>query len=69
MTEGRKYQKAFPIRTDILHNGGMTLRDYFAGQALALVVVRGNWPDEATARDFATEAYHIADAMLEEGVV
>lgn len=38
---------------------GMTLRDWFAGQALAGVLDRVSDPDEVSAR-----CYRIADAML-----
>lgn len=41
---------------------GMTLRDYFAGQALAGIASRQNYHGIATAP--AKEAYAIADAML-----
>jgi hypothetical protein len=40
---------------------GMTLRDYFAGQALLPVCNRG-----ASSRECAEAAYQIADAMLAE---
>lgn len=49
-------EPAFPAEA-VLHNKGMTLRDWFAGQALAGMV-----PD--TARNKAEAAYIIADAML-----
>jgi hypothetical protein len=43
---------------------GYTLRDYFAGQALAgilsLPILSGETPE-----DFARRAYRVADAMLE----
>lgn len=40
---------------------GMTLRDYFAGQALAGLLADSN----ATSRSvYATDAYDLADAML-----
>ena len=41
---------------------GMTLRDYFAGQALT----RMNLDDQWTAKDPARRAYEYADAMLAE---
>ena len=42
--------------------GGMSLRDYFAGQALAgmQASVAANW----TTIEFAQQAYKMADAML-----
>lgn len=40
--------------------GGMTLRDYFAGQAL--VATAGNWPN--LSKIAARTAYEHADAML-----
>ena len=42
--------------------GGMTLRDWFAGQALAGMLARGTTNDDA---EVAVEAYSLADAMLE----
>jgi hypothetical protein len=42
-------------------SGGMTLRDYFAGQAMAANIGRGHCPDT-----IANEAYKLADAMLKE---
>ena len=43
---------------------GMSLRDYFAGQALALVITEGLRLDQV--QGMATRAYQIADAMLAE---
>lgn len=65
-------QRAFPSTWTVTtatgikqedHEAGMTLRDYFAGQALAAMA---NWAgstciDEG---DIAARAYAIADAML-----
>lgn len=44
------------------HHSGMSLRDYFAGQALACIA-SGNYGEFAI---MASDAYLIADAMLEE---
>ena len=47
--------------------GGMTLRDYFAGQALGMSIkraIRANNPDICA--DAAKRAYLYADAMLAE---
>ena len=41
---------------------GMTLRDYFAGQALSGLLARAN--NKGTNADNATVAYSIADEML-----
>ena len=63
MTDTPENQSAFPSR----YWSGMTLRDYFAGQALA-----GMWAlsDMATVKDevVAKAAYSLADAMLKERV-
>lgn len=42
---------------------GMTLRDYFAGQALAWIMQR-EWKPPAA--ELARRAYEVADAMLAE---
>lgn len=50
---------------------GMSLRDYFAGQALAGLIADREWYDTETASTIAMRAYELADAMLaaREGVV
>lgn len=45
---------------------GMTLRDYFAGQALASMEYSPFPADDNTAVQLAARAYRIADAMLAE---
>ena len=40
---------------------GMTLRDYFAAQAMNKIIGSGPWTPE----EVSTAAYKIADAMLE----
>ena len=55
---------AFPMASDISgHWSGMTLRDWFAGQAL-----RARWGDGTamTEIEAAQMAYQLADAMLAE---
>lgn len=62
-----------PIRTGVdtfsFSSAGMTLRDYFAGQALAGLASatndQGDWTG-ADAQSVAHTAYEIADAMLAE---
>ena len=48
------------------HHSGMTLRDYFAGQALAIVMARFDSAYRPTLGDIATLAYLMADAMIAE---
>lgn len=65
---------AFPTDSPRVYNSGMTLRDYFAGQALVgfmlsqiVVVLSGHDIDEKTAdKDAAEVCYNVADAMLAE---
>lgn len=45
---------------------GMTLRDYFAAQALAAIKVEPQQNDIRAAHEYAKAAYLIADAMLAE---
>ena len=45
------------------NNGGMTMRDWFAGQALAGLLVNSN--GAYTPKMAAEDAYCYADAMLE----
>lgn len=63
MSEEPEDVPAFPNRFGY----GMTLRDYFAGQALAGMCALS---DMATVKDeaFAKAAYSLADAMLQERV-
>lgn len=55
---------AFPVASEVSgwHSNGMTLRDWFAGQAmagLASYIVKG-----ATFENVVEDAYKMADAML-----
>ena len=76
MSKNYRYISAFPIfdsaRTGSVYrcfDGGMTLRDYFAGQWIAgSAATRAEFPlldKPSMAREFAEEAYLIADAMME----
>ena len=60
---------AFPLINEHTHpttiNNGMTLRDYFAGQALASLLVSPNFT-EASTKDIVERAFWYADAMLDE---
>jgi hypothetical protein len=44
---------------------GMSLRDWFAGQALTIVYMRFETSADPCLSDLAMQAYFIADAMLE----
>lgn len=60
---------AFACAAENGHQPGMSLRDYFAGQALAGMLAYSALPDETSkcsAEDFAAAAYHQADAMIQE---
>jgi hypothetical protein len=48
------------------YSAGMSLRDYFAGQALAGLVSAIPGPGCASWDYYSGAAYHIADAMLAE---
>ena len=60
---------AFPLINEHTHpttiNNGMSLRDYFAGQALASILVSPNFT-EASTKDIVERAFWFADAMLDE---
>jgi hypothetical protein len=62
---------AFPNTPEHGNNLGMTLRDWFAGQALAGMLVNGFAPSQTAPQgkgnfDFTKAAYFLADAMLVE---
>ena len=62
---------AFPVTThDCLYDLGMTVRDWFAGQALAGVIEAckedTRAPGEPIEAMFARKAFAVADAMLKE---
>jgi hypothetical protein len=50
---------AFPTTSPYNSRAGMSLRDWFAGQALASIRLKA-WTD----KDVATAAYSYADAMI-----
>lgn len=49
---------AFPVDLGDMTTIGMSLRDWFAGQALGGILTRGGGPK------VASEAYAVADAMI-----
>lgn len=62
-------QPAFPcvgygLSGDSYLQEGMTLRDWFAGQALAGIAARGMPAGHANGKDTATVCFALADAML-----
>ena len=63
MTDKNDGGSAFPHVATIEDTAGISLRDWFAGQALASVYREAN-PDEGF-NSIAEHAYLMADAMLE----
>ena len=61
-----KNPTAFPLKhADDKFNPGMTLRDYFAGQAITGIVSNTPlWNDITTLQQSAELAYELADALL-----
>lgn len=54
---------AFPTLCGTMQRGGMSLRQWFAGQALAGILANVDWDHDQASRI----AYKHADAMLAEG--
>lgn len=48
-----------------VYHGGMTLRDYFAGQAIIATIALDK-DHEQSPEGLAFDAYEIADAMMEQ---
>jgi hypothetical protein len=65
MSEGRKDDggPAFPVETH--GEGGMSLRDWFAGQSVGAVLASAQRDCSATLLEVAEKSYRLADAMLE----
>jgi len=57
-------ERAFACASVDGYQAGMTLRDYFAGQAMQGLVANGNIP--VSKNRVAKEAYSYADSMLAE---
>ena len=57
---------AFPFQANDKQNPGMTMRDYFAGQALAGLMANPKLFERHGSEWFVKGAYTLADAMLEE---
>jgi len=66
--------RAFPARVMVreydamvpVYHGGMSLRDWFAGQAMTALCAWAATGGAMTANDIAEEAYKYADAMIAE---
>ena len=61
MSNDAGYEPAFPV-PELASYYGMTLRDWFAGQAMAAFIAR----ETMNGSDTAQTAYAFADAMLAE---
>lgn len=60
---------AFPVVGTSRHHDGMTLRDWFAGQALTgFIAACASFSEIRDDETCAIRAYAMADAMLEERV-
>ena len=55
---------AYPTPAGVQHNDGMTLRDYFAGQAMAAIIASVYCTPETIYTEVSSRAYAQADAML-----
>ena len=55
---------AYPCAKDIAWHGGMSLRDYFAGQALAAILTHESAYEHSGESQVARMAYMQADAMI-----
>ena len=55
---------AFPAKLGHWMEEGMTLRDYFAAQAMSAIMPSRPPSDEIVAEQIAEAAYYMADAML-----
>ena len=72
-TGGQAFPRPFSQHDDRNHMGydfneqpGMTLRDWFAGQALAGILSNPEFDADATKEDVASAVYQTAAAMLRE---
>lgn len=69
MSAAEKGGQAFPVPNGMYQGfGGMTLRDYFAAQAMPTVIaiVQSAFPDSSEFEAAVSEGcYAIADAMIE----
>lgn len=64
-----KNPTAFPVRIgEDIWSPGMTLRDWFAGQAMAGYLLAMPEDDEASIMEVAEISYMLADAMLSERI-
>ena len=57
---------AFPVEINEHTDTGMTLRDYFAAAALQAIAVESLKQNMGDIKLLAKNAYHIANAMLDE---
>jgi hypothetical protein len=62
MTDKSAFPTTFSQHTDL----GMTLRDYFAAQALQALIIREGKGTSGLINEITTTAYQYADDMLKE---
>lgn len=64
MTDYNNGGPAFPITAgNAVYGHGMTLRDWFAGQALAGIMTNSMWVRQDSS-EVVLSAYRLADAMI-----
>ncbi len=61
-TDMRQFENGTWFDQIVDGRSGMSLRDWFAGQALVGMLAHGKWPPQ----DIPSQAYAAADAMLAE---
>lgn len=73
MSEKTDNPPAFPVVGTSRHHDGMTLRDYFAGQAMVALAAsvfegaaKANMTQEFAQNSLIEGVYKLADAMLKE---
>jgi hypothetical protein len=61
---------AYDSKNDkVYHQKGMTLRDWFAGQAMQGYLSASWYTDKDKQQELVKRSYEVADAMLEAGAV
>jgi hypothetical protein len=65
-TGGPAFPGLHPSKECRFNDPGMTLRDYFAANAMQGILASRNTPKSATNEEIARVSYYLADTMLKE---